>query len=160
MNNYGYITWTKKQAIFLFAFFEEFYLFFFLLIFAVILIACVQEREREREREREIYLMWVNLTLQVHARMKFLSDWCPKVPPPSHIWVTGLNLEFTPFFFFLKTSCHAKVPSLPYYLTIDLRREWRIVECTSFPRLLALCEIQTVPSRIWTLAVMSISPKR
>ena len=50
------------------------------------------------------------------------------------------------------TDCHSKVnePSLSYYLPIAWGRR---VGVMPFPKLFALCEIQTILFRIWTLAV-------
>ena len=59
-----------------------------------------------------------------------------------NIHVTGSNSDFS----FSYTGCHIKVkePSLPYYLPII---GGRIVRSIPFPRLLALCEMQTASSR-------------
>ena len=53
-------------------------------------------------------------------------------------------------------GCRNKVkdPSQLNYLSID--GEW-IVECILFKRVLALCEMQIVLSKIWTQVTMSIS---
>ena len=61
--------------------------------------------------------------------------------------LTGLNSEFS----FSLTSCLTKAeePSLPYYLSI--------AGFIPFPRVLVLCERQSVSSRIWTRVTMSIS---
>ena len=66
--------------------------------------------------------------------------------------LTGLNSEFS----FSLTSCliKAEVPSLPYYLPIT---GGRIIGFIPFPRVLVLCEMQSVSSRIWTRVVVSIS---
>ena len=66
--------------------------------------------------------------------------------------LTGLNSEFS----FSETSCltKAKEPSLPYYLPIA---GGRIIGFIPFPRVLVLCEMQSVSSRIWTCVAMSIS---
>ena len=63
----------------------------------------------------------------------------------------GLNFEFS----FSKTGCHTKVkePSLLNYLPITRRR---IVGVIPFS-VLALLEIQTASSSIWTQVAMSIS---
>ena len=45
-------------------------------------------------------------------------------------------------------------PSLPYYLPIA---GGRIIEFIPFPKLLALCEMLSASSRIWTHLMMSIS---
>ena len=65
---------------------------------------------------------------------------------------TGLNSEFS----FSKTGYHtkAKESSLPYYLHII---KGRLVWCVPFPRVLALSEVETDSSRIWTQVIMSIS---
>ena len=57
--------------------------------------------------------------------------------------LTGLNSEFS----FSQTSCltKAKEPSLPYYLPIA---GGRIIRFIPFPRVLVLCEMQSVSSRI------------
>ena len=66
--------------------------------------------------------------------------------------LTGLNSEFS----FSLTSCLTKAeePSLPYYLPIA---GGRIFGFIPFPRVLGLCEMQSVRSRIWTLVAVSIS---
>ena len=66
--------------------------------------------------------------------------------------LTGLNSEFS----FSKTSCLTKAeePSLSYYLPIA---GGRIIRFIPFPRVLVLCEVQSVSSRIWTRVVMSNS---
>ena len=65
--------------------------------------------------------------------------------------LTGLNSEFS----FL-TSCLTKAEelSLPNYLPIA---GGRIIEFIPFPRVLALCEMLSVSSRIWTRVAGSIS---
>ena len=60
--------------------------------------------------------------------------------------LTGLNSEFS----FSK----AEEPSLPYYLPIA---GGRIIGFIPFPRILVLCEMQSVSSRIWTRVAVSIS---
>ena len=59
--------------------------------------------------------------------------------------LTGLNLEFS----FSYTSCLTKAEeiSLPYYLPIA---GGRIIGFKLFPRVLVLCEMKSVSSRIWT----------
>ena len=66
--------------------------------------------------------------------------------------LTGLNSEFS----FSLTSCLTKAeePSLSYYLPIA---GGRIIGFIPFPRVLVLCEMQSVLSRIWTLVAVSIS---
>ena len=55
-----------------------------------------------------------------------------------------------------QTSCLTKAeePSLPYYLPIA---GGRIIGFISFPRVLVLCKMQSVSSRIWTRVAVSIS---
>ena len=48
----------------------------------------------------------------------------------------------------------AEEPSLPYYLLIA---GGRIIGFIPFPRVLVLCEMQSVSSRIWTRVAVSIS---
>ena len=64
--------------------------------------------------------------------------------------LTGLNSEFS----FSQTSCLTKAEehSLPYYLPIA---GGRITGFILFPRILVLCEIQLVSSRIWTSVAVS-----
>ena len=66
--------------------------------------------------------------------------------------LTGLNSEF----FFSWTSCLTKAeePSLPYYLPIA---GGRIFGFIPFTRVLGLCEMQSVSSKIWTRVAVSIS---
>ena len=66
--------------------------------------------------------------------------------------LTGFNSKFS----FSQTSCFTKAeePSLPYYLPIT---GGRIIGFIPFPRVLVLCEMQSVSSRIWTHVVVSIS---
>ena len=66
--------------------------------------------------------------------------------------LTGLNSEFS----FSLTSCLTKAeePSLSYYLPIA---GGRIIGFISSPRVLVLCEMQSVRSRIWTRVAVSIS---
>ena len=66
--------------------------------------------------------------------------------------LTGLNSEFS----FSSTSCFTKAekPSLPYYLSIV---GGRIIGFISFPRVLVLCDMQSVSSRIPTRVAVSIS---
>ena len=65
--------------------------------------------------------------------------------------LTGLNSEFS----FSYTSCLTKAeePSLPYYLPIA---GGRMIGFIPFPRVLVLCEMQSVTSRIWTRVAVSI----
>ena len=66
--------------------------------------------------------------------------------------LTGLNSEFS----FSLTSCLTKAeePSLSYYLPIV---GGRIIGFIPFPRVLMLCGMQSVSSRIWTRVAVSIS---
>ena len=66
--------------------------------------------------------------------------------------LTGLNSEFS----FSYTSCLTKAeePSLSYYLPIS---GGRIIGFIPFPRVLVLCEMQSVSSRIWTRIAVFIS---
>ena len=66
--------------------------------------------------------------------------------------LTGLNSEFS----FSLTSCLTKAeePSLSYYLPIA---GGRIFGFIPFPRVLVLCEMQSVSSMIWTRVAVSIS---
>ena len=59
--------------------------------------------------------------------------------------LTGFNSEFS----FSYTSCLTKAeePSLSYYLPIA---GGRIIGFICFPRVLVLCEMKSVSSRIWT----------
>ena len=65
--------------------------------------------------------------------------------------LTGLNSEFS----FSETSCLTKAeePSLPDYLPIA---GGRIIGFIPFPRVLVLCEMQSVSSRIWTRVAVFI----
>ena len=66
--------------------------------------------------------------------------------------LTGLNSEFS----FSYTSCLTKAeePSLPYYLPIA---GGRIIGFIPFPRVLVICEMQSVLYRIWTRVAVFIS---
>ena len=66
--------------------------------------------------------------------------------------LTGLNSEFS----YSWNSCltTAEEPSLPYYSPIGRRR---IIGFLPFPRVLVLCEMQSVSSRIWTRIAVFIS---
>ena len=65
--------------------------------------------------------------------------------------LTGLNSEFS----FSLTSCLTKAeePSLSYYLPIA---GGIIIGFIPFPRVLVLCEMLSVWSRIWTCVAVSI----
>ena len=65
--------------------------------------------------------------------------------------LTVLNSKYP----FSSSSCRkVKEPSLPNYLSIASVRR---VRCMPFPRVLMLCEMQTILSRIWTQIDMFIS---
>ena len=66
--------------------------------------------------------------------------------------LSGFNSEFS----FSETSCLTKAeePSLSYYSPIA---GGRIIGFIPFPRVLVLCEVQSVSSRIWTRVAVSIS---
>ena len=66
--------------------------------------------------------------------------------------LTGFNSEIS----FSKTSCLTKAeePSLSYNLPID---GGRIIGFIPYPRVLVLCEMQSVSSSIWTRVAVSIS---
>ena len=66
--------------------------------------------------------------------------------------LTGLNSVFS----FSYTSCLtiAEEPSVPYYFPVA---GGRIIGFIPFPRVLVLCEMQPVSSRIWTHVTVSIS---
>ena len=66
--------------------------------------------------------------------------------------LTGLNSEFS--FSYTSYLTKAEKPSLPYYLPIA---GGRIIGFIPFPRVLVLCEMQSVSSRIWTRVTVSIS---
>ena len=66
--------------------------------------------------------------------------------------LTGLNSECS--FSLTRGLTKAEEPSLPYYLPIA---EARMVGFIPFPRVLVLCEMQSVSSRIWTRVAVSIS---
>ena len=65
--------------------------------------------------------------------------------------LTGLNSEFS---FSTSYLTKAEEPSLPYYLPIV---GGRIIGFICFPRVLVVCEMQSVSSRIWTRVAVSIS---
>ena len=65
--------------------------------------------------------------------------------------LTSLNSEFS---FYTSCLTKAEEPSLPYYLPIA---GGRIIGFIAFSRVLVLCEVQSVSSRIWTRNAGSIS---
>ena len=66
--------------------------------------------------------------------------------------LTGFNSEFA--FSYTSRLTKAEESSLPYYLPIA----WgRIFGFIPFPRVLVLCEMQSVRSRIWTRVAVSLS---
>ena len=66
--------------------------------------------------------------------------------------LTGLNSEFS--FSWTSRLTKAEEPSLSYYLPIA---GGRTIGFIPFPRVLVLCERQSVSSRIWTRVAVSIS---
>ena len=64
---------------------------------------------------------------------------------------TGLNSDFS--FSYTSSLTKAKKPSLSYYLPIAGGR----IGFIPFPRVLVLCEMQSVSSRIWTRVTVSNS---
>ena len=66
--------------------------------------------------------------------------------------LTGLNSEFS--FSWTSFLTKAEEPRLSYYLPIA---GGRIIGFIPFPRVLVLCEMQSVRSRIWTRVAVSIS---
>ena len=59
--------------------------------------------------------------------------------------LTALNLKLS----LSETGCHTKVKELSLsYLSIA---GGKTVKCIPFPSVLALCELQTASSRVWTL---------
>ena len=62
--------------------------------------------------------------------------------------------EFNRFEFRLVASPRAEEPSLLYYLPIA---GGRIIGFIPFPKVLVLCEMQSVSSRIWTRVAVYIS---
>ena len=105
----------------------------------------------------------IGFLLEVAVFCEIIFTWYPIYQPlrSGRIWhkvnffkqsLTGLNSEFS----FSWTSCLTKAeePSLPYYLPIA---GGRIIGFIPFPRVLVLCEVQSVSSRIWTHVAVSIS---
>ena len=66
--------------------------------------------------------------------------------------LTGLNSEFS--FSLISCLTKAEEPNLSYYLPIA---GGRIIGFIPFPRVLVLCEMQSVSSSIWTRVVVSNS---
>ena len=66
--------------------------------------------------------------------------------------LTGLNSEFS--FSYTSSLTKAEEPSPPYYSSIS---GGRIIGFIPFPKVLVLCEMQSVRSRIWTRVAVSIS---
>ena len=66
--------------------------------------------------------------------------------------LTGLNSKFS----FSWTSYFIKAEELSLHYNL-LRAEGRIIGFIPFPRVLALCEMQSVSSTIWTRVAVSIS---
>ena len=109
---------------------------------------------------------WTKERLCIQARrltLKCIPTWLSYLPTPSaragydtgSIFkrsLAGLNSEFS----FSKSSCLTKAeePNLSYYLPIA---GGRIIGFIFFPRVLALCEMQSASSRIWTRVPVSIS---
>ena len=65
-----------------------------------------------------------------------------------------MNLEFS--FSYTSYQIKVKEPSLPYYSSIA---GGKIVRFIPFPKVFALCEIQTVSYKIWTQIAICISPQ-
>ena len=65
-------------------------------------------------------------------------------------FLSGVQQVWNSEFSFTK----AEEPSLPYYLPIA---GGRIIGFIPFPRVLVLCEMQSVSSEIWTRVAVSIS---
>ena len=65
--------------------------------------------------------------------------------------LTGLNSEFS---FYINCLTKVEELSLSYYLPLA---GGRIIGFMPFPRVLVLCEMQSVSSRIWTRVAVSIS---
>ena len=79
--------------------------------------------------------------MQINLSLSYLPN--PSARAGYDTSLTGLNSEFS----FSKTSCLVKAekPSLPDYLPID---GGRTIGLIPFPRVLVLCELQPVSSRI------------
>ena len=96
----------------------------------------------------ETVCLWMTIYTYIYIHQALCSD-------TSSIFkqsLTGLNLNFS----FSWTSCLTKAEelSLSYYLPIA---GGRIIGFIPFPRVLVLCEMQSVSSRILTCVAVSIS---
>ena len=105
-----------------------------------------------REKVVDTFLKGINLKLNV---ILFTNPSTRAGYDTSSVFkwsLTGLNSEFS----FSSTSCLTKAeePSLSYYLPIA---GGRIIGFIPFPRVLVLCEMQSVSSRIWPRVAVSIS---
>ena len=100
---------------------------------------------------KEIYLILTGPTTLIRVNLGVIVMKGYSILPIC-IHLTDLSSEFS----FSYISCHSKVkePSLSFYLLIA---GGKIVGCIPFPSLLALCEMQTAWSRIWTWVTMFIS---
>ena len=110
-----------------------------------------------------IYTFYTTESIKSFGFVWFSFIAYPYLPnPPVRAWydtrsifkrsLTGLNSEFS----FSQTSClpETEEPSLFYYLPTA---GGRIIGFIPFPRVLMRCEMQSVSSRIWTRAAVSIS---
>ena len=106
-------------------------------------MACLASRRSKYNRRCYRYFLYVFTNLSTQAGFDTGSLFKQSL--------TSFNSEFS----FSKTDCLAKTeePSLPYHLPIA---GGRIIGFIPFPRVLALYEMQSVSSRIWTRVVMSI----
>ena len=88
------------------------------------------------------YIIFTNASARAGYDTKSIFNWS----------LTGLSSEFS----FSLTTCLTKAeePSLRYYLPIA---GGRIIGFIPFPRVLVLCEMQSVSSKIWTCVTVSIS---
>ena len=64
------------------------------------------------------------------------------------------RFEFRVAFYYTSCLTKAEKPSLPNYIPIA---GGRIIGFIPFPRVLVLCEMQSISSRIWTRVAVSIS---
>ena len=131
-----------------------------------VLTAYSSPRERQRERERICKGLWIDTKrhrppppawqYSLNANKSYLPNPSARAGYDTRSIfkrsLTGLNSEFS----FSSTSCLTKAeePSLPYYLPIA---GGRIIGFIPFPRVLVLCEMQSVSFRIWTRVAVSIS---